>query len=251
MAILDNLQGSYSLDDSPGNLVDSSGNGRTLTNNNSVAFNTGKINQGADTGILNVNETLTTTSFMGLTAADPYTFNLWINVTTNPASTAEACFLSWCDNSTSNGKAYYQLKLYNNVGTMQVYITRNNTTGQDQIGTNSSFTLGTWYMLTYRWDTANHTLCVDGNTTPLLTQASTRIGSNSDNGGTDGFKLFTEQDNSGDYSGLIDIVGVWSRAITDVEMGTLYAAGAGIQYPYGAAAGGTRDARALNLLGVG
>ena len=251
MAILDNLRAAYSLDESSGDAADSSGNGYTLTNTNSVGYSTGKINNAADTGVANINEKLDTTSFLGMTASSNYTFNFWINVTTQPVVANEVNVLTWCDTSTSNGKIFYQVKLFNNSGTLQVYINRNNVTTGNQVGANQTFTAGTWYMLTNRWDGSDHTLCINANHTPLLTQSSTITGSNTNNGGTDGFKLFTAQDNTTYFAGLLDIVSVWDRAITDAEMDTLYNSGSGVQYPFGAVAGGARDARALTLLGVG
>ena len=47
MAILDNIRAAYKLDESSGNAADSSGNGNTLTNNGTVTYVTGKINNAA------------------------------------------------------------------------------------------------------------------------------------------------------------------------------------------------------------
>lgn len=228
--------------------VNDAKNGYTLTNTNTVAFNAGKIGNAADTGASNTNKRLETTSFIGLTASSNYTFNFWFNVTTQPGSGVEAGLLSWCDNSTALGRMYYQVKQYNNAGTQQLYITRNNVTVQDQVGANQTLTTGTWYMLTNRWDGSTHTLCINANTTPLLTQASVIVGvSSSSNGGTDGLKLFCEQDSTTFSSGLMDMLGVWNSAISDADMTSLYNGGTGLEYPFSSATVSPRKA----LLGVG
>lgn len=232
ITLLTSLQAAYKLDEPSGDAADSSGNGYTLTNTNSVGYAAGKINNAADTGVANTNEKLATTSFLGLSASQPYTFNFWVNVTTQATSGNEVNILSWCNNSTAGGRIFYQIKTFNNSGTQQVYINRNNVGAGTQVGANNTFTAETWYMLTNRWDGATHTLCINGNTTPLLTQASAIVGTSTNNSGTDGFKLFTAQDNTTYFAGLIDIVSVYSRSITDAEMIEHYNSGAGIQYPF-------------------
>ena len=47
MALTTNLAGYWKLDESSGNVSDSSGNNNTLTNTNAVTFSSGKINNGA------------------------------------------------------------------------------------------------------------------------------------------------------------------------------------------------------------
>jgi len=37
---------------------------------------------------------------------------------------------------------------------------------------------------------------------------------------------------TGNFDGMIDEIGVWSRALTDAEVTQLYNAGAGLQYPF-------------------
>ncbi len=56
MALIDTITASYRFDDASGNSVDSSGNGNTLTNNNSITFVAGLINNGADFGTANSNK---------------------------------------------------------------------------------------------------------------------------------------------------------------------------------------------------
>jgi hypothetical protein len=41
------------------------------------------------------------------------------------------------------------------------------------------------------------------------------------------------------YDGIIDEVGVWSRSLSDSEVGDLYNSGSGLQYPFGGSSGWT------------
>lgn len=250
LALTDDLVAYYKLDESSGNASDSSGNAFTLTNTNTVAFSAGKITNAADTGSSNTNKKLDTSSYLRLGAGSPFTFNLWVNVTTTPSASTEAHMLSWCDNTTAYGKIYNHLKFYNNAGTLEYYITRNNGGTQTQTGAASSISTGTWNMLTYTWDGANQKLYKNGNSSPVLTQASTIAGTNTSNGGTDGFKVFAQQDNTAYLSGLIDEVGVWSRVLSTSEISSLYNTGTGLQYPFTVASTVTMGTLRL-LLGVG
>lgn len=48
MALNTNILASWKFDESSGNATDSSGNGKTLTNTNSISYVSGKVNNAAD-----------------------------------------------------------------------------------------------------------------------------------------------------------------------------------------------------------
>lgn len=257
MAITDNLRAAYSFDTSPGLLVDASGHGYTLNNVNTVGSGTGKVNEAADYGSSNTNKVLTETTTgtgvgpIGIDFNNPFTFNFWLNQTTNPGSGASQTPFQWSDNATASRHGYMEVQIFNNAGTLQVYIARNNVSANDQVGANQTFTTGTWYMLTYRWNGSTQSLCVNANTTAVVSGASTIGGTNLVNGQGTALRIGADTVNSRYTSGLIDIFSAWDRAITNDEMTQLYNAGAGIQYPFVDVTPSGRDGRNLSLLGVG
>ena len=246
MSLTDNIVSYWKLDESSGNAVDSVGS-YTLTNTNTVGYATGKINNGADFGAINTNKDLRNTANLGMLFSTSFTYNFWMNVTTQPANNTAVNPITWADNTTANTKGYNEIQLYNDNGTLQVYIDRRDSAGGDQPGQNRTFTLGTWYMLTYTWDGSNQNLYLDGNATPILTGASTRTGTNSAPPDTDTmFTLGNAPSLTRTFDGLLDEVGVWSRALSTTEIAELYNNGDGIQYPF------TGDSsHFLSLLGVG
>lgn len=71
-----NLQEYYKLEDTSGK------NGNTLTNNNSVAFNAAKFNNGADLGSSDGNKCLSIASVLGYTNG-AYAVSLWVKINTD------------------------------------------------------------------------------------------------------------------------------------------------------------------------
>jgi hypothetical protein len=64
------------------NTSDSKGS-RTLTNNNTVAFNSAKFNNGADGGATNTNKYLSLAAdTLGMTYTGAKSFSLWLKLTT-------------------------------------------------------------------------------------------------------------------------------------------------------------------------
>jgi hypothetical protein len=197
---------------------DSHTNGLTLTNNNSVTFTSGKVNNAA---------TVVAASSQYLSLADTallrpgnfdYTWACWFKLTT----TAGTQTIISKDFDTTRG-----WQLVNGAGTLTWNNYRNNATGID---ITDSVSAGTWYLFIGWHDAAGDTINMklnNGTTTSIATsgnfpQASTApfaIGRNS----YPGFSQY--------MGGQVDEVAYWTRVLTAGEMTRLYNSGNGRTYP--------------------
>ena len=231
MALIDNIIAYWKTDESSGNAASEVG-GFTLTNNGTTAYSAGKINNAADFGASNTTKSLTSANTIGLDMSINFTQNCWVNITTAPGvSVAETWFL-WSNNTTANKKGSFGTQYYNNAGTFQLYINRADSTANDQTGANQTLNVGTWYMLTITWNGTNNFIYLNGSGTPLITNASTRTGTDTTSGYTEGVQVGNDTTNVRWLSGLVDECGVWSRVLTSTEITELYNSGAGLSYPF-------------------
>lgn len=223
MPLLSNLNGYWKLDESSGNASDSSGFGNTLTNNNTVTYSAGIINNGANFGTPNTNRNLTVASTLGITTGS-YSFNCWVKMLTE-ITTGVQGFLALND-GTNHLLSFFEYQF--NSGTRRVIINRRKQGVSDNI-VSSNITLGTtvFHQLAATYDGATLTLYVDG--TSVGTLATSGVGTG---GGADNFYIGSEDANSFARA-IVDEVGVWSRALTSGEITSLYNGGAGLSYPFG------------------
>jgi hypothetical protein len=194
--------------------IDSSGNGKTLTNNNGVTLGTGKINGDA---------VFDATSFNSLTAnisiGSSYTISAWIKI---PASgfAGGACAIG----SSSNNNSPAIVTTYD-----VTYFFYGFNGDQDCNPATSAgpLDLDTWYHIAGTSDAGSSTGKWYLNATLISEDLfSSLIGTDElQLGAYDARALPT-------FSGEIDEVGVWNRALTGAEITSLYNAGAGKTYPF-------------------
>lgn len=228
MALTDSLVGYWKLDETSGNAADSVG-GFTLTNNNTVAYNAGIINNGADGGSANTNKSLSTTNNLGISSNTAATsFSAWINVTTAPALNTAFTFLSHVTADPGYGR---QIIYQDSGGTKQLVFSMY---GNPQviISVNTTLTTGTWYHIVVVDDGVNGTLYKNG---AVVAGPTTRAGLTSSGWGAL-FNLLSRSGPDQFSSGKIDEVGAWSRALSAAEVTQLYNGGIGLQYPFGSIA---------------
>ncbi len=186
----------------------------TLTNNNSVSFSSGKFDNAADFGASNTNKSLTTTNTLGIDGGN-ISFVGWINVTTAPAL-GEAPMLLNQGNNTSMVR--YLLYYENSGGTLQLTANRSKN-GVSDNPTSIVRDLGTgiWFHVAMTYDGTNLIPYLNGSRgTPLATSGS---GSGTNN---TGYAIGAYLASGGNFfSGKIDDAAVFSRALTDTEIGML------------------------------
>lgn len=201
----------WKADQTSGNLVDSVGS-NTGTNNNTVTFAAGKLNNCAVFNGSNQNFSVGTSLFTSYTGL---TINLWVNL--DIIDTFQG--FMWKSDDTT-----YSIGLrVTDANKISAQITTGTETG---ITANTSLTTATWYMATVNYDGANINLylnaAVDATAVPktgnLKTSADTvYLGS---------------QVNNTYLDGKLDEVGVWSRALTETEIKYLWAMGGARQVPF-------------------
>ncbi len=223
MALTDNLVASYKLDESSGNASDSQG-GFTLTNNNSVTYAAGLINNEANFGAGNTNKSLSTTNNLGLTGGAK-TIAFWVKMVGSDIGSGTQSFLT-ARESTNSTKVNVQYDY--NAGTRRINFIRE----KENVGSTVqryTIALGTAnrHHIVFRYDGVNLKCFVDGATVGADVAAS---GDGSSGG--NGFFLASDGDSTGYASCNIDEVQVWTRSILDAEIATIYNSGAGKQLPF-------------------
>lgn len=211
MAILDNITAAWSLDESSGNALDSSGNGNTLTNTGSVGYVTGLINNGAQ-GTATTGGYLIAASDFGLATSSTNTWNIWYK----RGSTATGYII---DNISAVASSI-RFILYESAGTLRMFANGN------EVAT-GTLTVGTWYMITVTKNNTTWELFVN-----TVSQGTASTGGLTYGGGS-GFTVLNSLYTGGTTTNAtVDIGTLWTRVITSGEMSQLYNGGAGIQYPF-------------------
>ena len=251
MALTDNLQGYWKFDESSGNPADSSGNGYTLTNNNTATFATGKINNGAVLASASTqyfSRTDANVANLDFAATD-FTLNGWVNWTSAiPASGTVQSFMGKFDSAARQ----YLFSLYNIDGSQIHLISEigdgaSNASQQDVSWTPSA---ATWYMVTLRYTTSTKASDFSVNASA---QGATQTGTVALGNGSADFRVGSGFGAGGRLmNGSMDEWGAWNRRLSDAELTTLYNGGSGLQYPFSSTPATTTTASSnLTLLGVG
>lgn len=222
MAITDNLRAAWKLDEASGNAADSSGNGYTLTNNNTVGFAAGKINNGADFGSSNTNKYFKISSTLGIATSDDRSFNVWIKPTTHTAGSGGQIDIF---EHGLNGGAFIAAYLLGSPSRLNVYTDA----GSPPSG---AYTVdladGNWHMLTVTRVNSTRVIkaYIDGIEVINFTSGSVNV-FNQDVlsvGMERGGSLFP-------YFGMQDEFSIWNRVITTDEISQLYNSGRANAYP--------------------
>jgi len=230
-----NLISYWKLDESSGNASDSVGS-ESLTNTNTVSYDAGKINNGADFGSTNSNKWLNSSVEPGA-GTGAITMSGWINVTTAPASGSLGTAFSHANNN--GGSAIGDALDYWNVsGTLKLRYNRPQYGLQDNLlDYTVTLSTGTWYFVVITYDGSNQRLYVNG-VLQAGPQAQSGVGTASN---TSGVGLGQDRQDGANhwFSGHVDEVGLWTRALSQAEITQLYNAGVGCQYSFAACTSAT------------
>lgn len=226
MALTTNLVAYWKLDESSGNASDSVGS-YTLTNNNSVSYATGKINNGADYGSSNTTKSLSTTNNFGINGSS-MTFAGWIKVSSQPPTNDNNRIFTQV--STVSAKVTQTILYRDSGGTKNLYVDRlRQNVANDAFTYNVTLTTGTWYHIAYTYNRSTVTGYLNGSS---IGTASSSGDGNNPAGWVEGFYLRSVSATGNCWSGMFDEVGVWSRALSSTEISELYNSGSGLSYPF-------------------
>ncbi len=223
MSLTTNLLAYWKLDESSGNATDATGNGFTLTNNNTVTYGTGLINNGAQfTG--GVIKYLSRADNLGITNGN-ITIQVWVKLNNEIASGQWGLVIKGDAGTNINYIIAYQY----NSGTRRLDFNRQqqNTANNEQFYT---VDLGTsaWHQLILTYDGTNVSGYVD--TVAIGNLATSGDGASGGANLVEVGRAHGFTDNCVD--GTMDEVGVWSRVLNSTEVGQLYNGGAGFAYPF-------------------
>lgn len=209
MALTTNLTNYWKLDESSGNASDAV-DALTLTNTNSVSFSSGKINNGASF-VSNSTGKLVSSSTSLISGTSDFTLSVWLKL-----SSGGGFICSRRDGGT------YDWQLVYNSGIL--YWSNNGTNMFD----GSSISLDTnWHHIVITRSSTNSWIMYKDGAQVSTGSLSTNLGT------TNHFTIGdTYQNNSFAFNGMIDEVGVWSRALSSGEVSQLYNSGNGLQYPF-------------------
>ena len=230
MALTDNIVAYYKFDESSGNAEDSVGS-LDLTNRNSVAFTTGKINNGADFEYgSNQGFSITDAASSGaFDLIDNFTLAFWVNFESLP-STGDAKWYIVFKNDC------YQFQVpYNASGSYGLKIYLRDSTGFYSPSVAWTPSTSTWYHIavTREKSTGYVKFYVNGSQQGT-TQETGRTASLYNS--SDAFEI-GQAGSSGLFDGILDELGVWSRVLSDSEISQLYNSGSGLSYPFSSTSG--------------
>lgn len=204
MALDTNIANVYTFDASDG--TDSVG-GKTLANS-SVTFGTGKL--GAKCATFNGSAKFETSVNIGITGTTARTMNFWVKYT----STSGDGMVTFGTTGTGNG--FSALAVSN-----QLYFGGESA---DVGPSGAALNDGNWHMCTITYDGTTIRLYTDGTAgstgTPTLNTAAAHL------------FVGERNDGSSKFTGDIDEVYLWTRALSAAEVTSLYNGGAGLQYPF-------------------
>ena len=214
--LTDNLVAYYKLDESSGNASDSAGGGLTLTNNN-VSFTTGKINNSAS---FNGSAYLSTNSNL-FPASGDFTIAFWYYANNETGQ----LFADW---------ATAKRNIYIRADANTISLFRGNGSNSQSATPTTSATIAndTWTYVVFTQSGTTGSVYLNSGT-PVTSNLTYTGGT--DTGYTHYVGVFNQIGGAGlnDYfTGRLDEVGVWSRALSSTEVSELYNSGAGFQYPF-------------------
>lgn len=229
MALTDNLVSYWKLNEPSGTRYDCFGSNH-LTDNNTVGNATGVISNGADFELSNSEYlSIAHASQVGLSITGDISVSFWVKVEQVGIEVGFIDKMKWT--ATRAGYSFnmdngnnFQVLMYDSSGNLSRYAV----TGMFGAGD-----VGNWVHVAASWTAASPaTMLIYKNgtaqTVTTVSSAATSINTN-----TIDFNI--GRYNSTNYlDGVMDEVAIWSRAITAVEIGQLYNAGAGNSYPFGA-----------------
>ncbi len=227
MALTDSLKAYYKFDESSGNASDSSGSGYTLTNNNTITYTTGKINNCADTGSSNTNKYFSGSNWLSYSeVGSGWSFDFWIN----PASVSSRFVthnMLVLNSGTGTSKRAFSIQHTNTAGQGLGVWMIGNTLVDYWSGTILS--TSTWTHCAVTFDGTTLTIYINGSSVYSSAFSFTDRG---DTAGVGTSTVFGEQGANSLLSGKMDAGGIWARALTSGEVSQLYNGGAGLQYPF-------------------
>jgi hypothetical protein len=218
-AILDNILASCKFDEASGNAADSAGS-FTLTNNNTVTYGAGKINNGATLAQASSQSFNNVGGANTLDITGNFTITFWLKLNTLATALGYSQVIASKDNSV-NGWLLRQ-----NAGSNVIEFLNYNNVTQGQ--TTTAPGTGTFVCIGFTYNGTTIIPYYNGS-------AETSNAYTAHSGSTADFYIGRDPTNNRYLDGQIDSFSVWSRALSAAEVAQVCNA-TGVQYPFAAAA---------------
>lgn len=197
--------------------TDSSGQGKTLTNNNSVGEATGKYGGAADFGTANTNKSLSIADALGYATGTGYSFSCWVKIRTELSGADDYRVL--VNNSESLTDSMLQL-MYNRISGVNKVQFQRYKNGIGAAGVVSKdVNLGTtdWHHIVGVYDGSNVNLYVDN-----VAVGNVAAPNNGNNGASDAFAIGANIALVQYINAYIDDVACFAKALSAAEVSLLY-----------------------------
>lgn len=197
-------------------LFDESGNGYTLTNENTVSFTTtGKIGYCADFGTSNTNKRLVNTGSASIAAGSSVTALMWVKIRTEPSGSAYYTITQFC---APNNNVIYWVRYYISSGTKYLNVVRTRYGVADD-AISKAYTLGTssFHQVGLQWDNGGTLYMIyDGSRVDNV--AASGNGTITANG-----IIFGANGTPSDFASIyLDEFIIWDTLLTTDELTTVY-----------------------------
>ena len=214
MALYDNLIAYYPLDESSGNRSDLSGNGKTLTDNNTVGNATAKF--GAYSAhFIAANSEYLSRNDSAFNFAGDFTIAFWVKLADKSGN--YRIVSKWADTSNQHG---FSCRYHVASDRFQFYVSKDGSdypvASADNFG---SPTAGVWYFVVLDWDTTNNLFGIEINrgTKNTNSETGTMYATSAH------LQVGAQVDPSSEYSNIdMDELRFWSRLLTTAERNLLY-----------------------------
>lgn len=225
MSLNDDIQGYWKFDEASGNAADSTANNNDLTNNNTATFGAAVINNGCDLE-LSSNQwfDIADASQTGLDFSDAFTFAGWIKMEDNSSGPILV------NKRSGAGTRSYTFSVEGTGAGLHLTTFHDGTNVGLDGARAATLDVDVWYHVAATKSGVTGKLYVDG------AQIETDItGTNATVFNSTSPFDFGAIAGGAAYDGMYDEWGVWSRALTSLEITALYNAGAGLSYPFASA----------------
>ena len=201
----------WSLNETSGARADSTGNGYTLADNNSVGSATGKV---YPNGALFDGTNYLSTAGLSFNGLSSFSIAFWFN----PSSFTTTPYPGLVSDRTSTN---WNIQILVVSGTLYLFLG----SATLQMPVSGTISPSNWYFVAATWDGSTATLSINNGTpaTGTYTGLLNATGNPVIVGGTDGAGGST-----GALDGTMDAVGIWSRALSASEITELYNGGSGL-----------------------
>ncbi|NTW31333.1 MAG: LamG domain-containing protein [Bacteroidetes bacterium] len=209
-SLTSNLLSYYKLDD-----VNDFWSSNNLTNNGSVAFDAGKVNNAANFGTTNTSKYLHLASVPTFTNSN-FSISAWVNI---PSGFGSCIF---AEGYVGNNNPIISL-IVNTATSIELVNRDNSTVGLVSTPAISALSPDTWYHFVWTCTSTVSNLYING----VNVDSNKSFTANAGSFNTANIGVRQRQSNDGYATGKIDEVGLWSRVLTSQEISDLFNNGAG------------------------